>query len=71
MDFTLLDCMRLFSVEKGIEIILTADNESVEEYRLDGGWKSFDRCCHRSTWKYCQISQVDVCHGYIRFWIET
>ena len=70
MDLTLLDCMRLFSVEKCTEIILTADDESDEEYRLDG-WKSFDKSCHRLTWKYCQVSKIDVCHGYIRFWIEV
>lgn len=71
MDLTLLDCMRAFCISKGEEIILTADDESDEEYRLSKGWDSFENECHRITWKYCQVSRIDVGAGYIRFWIEA
>lgn len=70
MDLTLSDCMRAFCVGKGIEVILTADDESDEEYTLSDGWGSFEKDCLRNTWKYCQVSRVDIGKGYIRFWIE-
>lgn len=71
MDLTIVDCMRIIKIEKGIDIVLTADDETDEEYTLSGGWSDFDKCCHRQTWKYSQVSRVDICEGYVRFWIET
>lgn len=71
MDLTLFDCMGAFCVSSKVEIILTADNESDEEYRLSHGWDSFEKDCLRRTWKYCQVSRIDVGSDFIRFWIET
>ena len=71
MDLTLYDCMGLFSVSDSETIILEADDVSEERYELSNGWKSFNQECKRQTWKYCQVSRIDVCKGYIRFWIEV
>ena len=71
MDLTVYDCMSLFSVSDSETIILEADDMSEERYELSNGWKSFSTDCKRQTWKYCQVSRIDVRKGYIRFWIEV